>query len=162
VDILHEKGWHHFFVFYDEANRLPLDLSVDIVASNEEALCAAGVVNAYSTAPNASVLSQFTGVFGHQIRLRPFQSVDDLRELLYRYYFPNEKKTCALPATENAILAVWEMSRAQPYQIQLLAGNAFRLAHEEGSNLLHSRHVLTVAEVLRKELPHVFDYLDRR
>src|SRR5262249_50776749 len=83
LEIIRLRGWGKVLLLYDEANRLPRDLSVDLLASNEEALNSSGVMSVYVASPE--MVGNFGPLyekFGRELHLGPFASITDLRRLL--------------------------------------------------------------------------------
>jgi|GEM_PF-6036278 len=155
--ILRAKNWRRCVLFYDEANRLPHGLSVDLLESNEEALSAAGVTSVYAASPEMEEsFSQIRDVLGRHLRLGPFRSPEDMRRLLVRYYCAEAGGTAELPAEPAALARMWEISVGRPYVIQLLAGGSFRLARKAWSPIVLVGHVNQAYEELRREKPHLF------
>jgi hypothetical protein len=154
---LRAKNWRRCTIFYDEANRLPHDLSVELLESNEEALSAAGVASVYAASPEMEdSFGQLRDVFGHHLRLGPFRSPEDMRRLLVRYYCAEAGVSSELPAEPDALTRLWEISAGRPYVIQLLAGGSFRLARKAASSVVLVRHVNSAFDDLRAEKPHLF------
>src|SRR5262249_52593399 len=142
LDIIRARGWSHIVVFYDEANRLPRDLSVDLLVSNEEALSSAGVMSVYVASPSmAEAFAPLRDTFGYELRLGPFRSIQDMRRLLARYYFGDAARTDDLPATPEAMDRLWSVSRGEPYLIQLIAGRGFQCARDQGAREVQADHI---------------------
>ena len=156
LQLLRGKGWRRCAIFYDESNRLPHSLSVELLGSNEEALNAAGVTSIYAASPEMDdSFAQLGDVLGHHLRLGPFRSPDDMRRLLVRYYGA-EAGAGELPAEPAALARLWELSQGRPYFIQLLAGGGFKRARGEMSAVVGVQHVNGAHEDLRKDKPHLF------
>ncbi len=154
VEIIRHKGWYDIFIFYDEANRLPVDLEVDFLRWNVEALNRAGITSIYSASPE--LVEQFNPWTGREIRIGPFLNVEDMLHLLARYYFGETSLREDLPVAREAIVRIWELSRAVPYLIQHLSGQSFSLANKDKARQVEERHVLSAHEQLIQERPSMF------
>jgi serine/threonine protein kinase len=151
-DIVRARGWSNFVVFFDEANRLPRDFSVDLLISNEQALSLAGVISVYVASPEmADSFRPLRESFGRELRLGPFRSIEDMRRLLARYYFDDAGKVEDLPAAGDALQLLWDTSRGEPYLIQLLAERSFSAGHDQGARKLKGSHVKAAYEALKAE-----------
>jgi hypothetical protein len=156
-EILRSKRWRGCAVFYDEANRLPHEMSVDLLTSNEETLNAAGLVSVYAASPEMEKsLQDLRDVLGHHLHLGPFRSLEDLRRLLARYCGMTHDQRYELPAEPRAVDQLWELSRGLPYVIQLLSGKSFRLARNQHCPVVTATHVEQAYERLWREKPHLF------
>lgn len=151
MEILREKGWDEFFIFYDEANRLPMDFSIDLLTGNVEALTAAGVISVYSVVPQAAETDALRNLFGHHVRLVPFADVGEVRALLARYCFQDESRIADLPVTPAAIEALWHCTGGRPFRVQVLAGHSFRLAHDRGAPAVTDEHVRESLRALQEQ-----------
>jgi hypothetical protein len=155
--ILQAKNWRRCVVFYDEANRLPRDLSEELLVCNAETLDSAGVVSIYAASPEmAETFRPLRDSFGRHLTLGPFRSPDDLRRLLVRYYFESASAESDLPATVEAIERLWKLTRGSPYVIQLLAGRSFRFARDQRASQLTEGHVDQAHRCLGEEMPDLF------
>ncbi len=154
IEITRHKGWADVFIFYDEANRLPLELSVDFLTWNVEALNRAGVVTIYSASPDMA--EKFNPWAGREIRIGPFLSVEDMLRLLAKYYFGEISLRDDLPVAREAIVRIWELSRGIPYLIQHLSGQSFFAANRDDARRVEERHVLTAHEELSGKRPELF------
>ncbi len=157
LQILRAKRWRCCVIFYDEANRLPHELSVELLASNEETLNTAGLISVYAASPEMEKsFGELSDVLGHHLRLGPFRSHEDLLRLLGRYCGTIKDVQDEPPAEMAAIELLWRHSRGFPYVIQLLAGQSFRLARDQHSPIVKARHVEQALDQLRREKPHLF------
>jgi len=157
LEILRARGWRRCAVFYDEANRLPHNLSVDLLVSNEEILNAAGLISVYAASPEMEKsLNDLRNVLGNHLHLGPFRSPEDLRHLLARYCFKPSDQRIEPPAEAAALDLLWKHSRGLPFNIQLLSGRSFLLAHNERYTVVLARHVEQAYAQLRQEKPHLF------
>jgi serine/threonine protein kinase len=157
LDIVRRCGWSKFVIFYDEANRLPRELSVDLLVSNEEALNVAGVVSVYVASPvMAAAFGPVYDLFGRELRLGPFAGIEDLRRLLARYYFDDVTRTDELPVAADAIQLLWSVSRGRPFLIQLIAGRSFECARAEQAIEVQTRHVEEAHRALLAAKPQCF------
>jgi hypothetical protein len=151
-DLVRARGWSNFVVFFDEANRLPRDFSVDLLISNEQALSQAGVISVYVASPEmADSFRPLRESFGRELRLGPFRAITDMRRLLARYYFDDVGREDELPVAEEAIQLLWDLSRGEPYLIQLLAERSFSAGHDQQARKLKASHVLAGHEALKAE-----------
>ena len=160
-DLLHVvrlRGWANFALFYDEANRLPHELSVSLLVSNEEALNSSGVISVYVASPEMlEAFAPLYETFGRELRLGPFASIDDLRRLLASYCLNDEQRVEDVPVTAEALQLLWQMTCGQPYPIQLLAGRSFELACSAKAAEVGAEHVARAHQALRAEKPHLFE-----
>ena len=146
-------------MFYDEANRLPRDISVDMLISIGEALSQTGVMGAYAASPEMVLSSHhLEPLFGGQLPLGAFGSFDDMRRLLARYYFDDLARIDELPVTGKALNILWEISRCgEPFLIQLIADRSFRIARRSEAAVVNDSHVEQAHSILHKERPNAFD-----
>jgi hypothetical protein len=157
LQILRAKHWRRCVVFYDEANRLPHGMSVELLASNEEALNAAGLVSVYTASPETEKsFEDLRDVLGHHLHLGPFRSHEDIRRLLARYCGKTHDTPAEPPADIAAIDLLWKHSRGFPYVIQLLCGLSFRLARDQQCQVVTAMHVEHALDRLQREKPHLF------
>lgn len=157
LDVVRPSGWARFVIVYDEANRLPKELSVDLLVSNEEALNSAGVVSVYvASAGMAQTFESVDDSFGRQVRLGAFPGIADLRRLLGRYCRDDASCVDDLPFTSEAVERLWAVTRGWPYFIQLVAGRSYERAHGEGEPRVQAGHVDSAYLDLRAEKPHLF------
>jgi hypothetical protein len=157
LQILRAKGWRRCVNFYDEANRLPPSLSVDLMVSNEETLNNAGLISIYAASPAMEKsFEDLRDVLGHHLKLGPFRSRDDLRHLLSRYCFEPPEQAVEPPAEPSAVELLWTYTQGMPYAIQLLSGQSFRLAHDQRSHIVMACHVEQAYARLRQEKPQLF------
>lgn len=157
IEITRLKGWHDLFIFYDEANRLPLDLSVEFLTWNVEALNRAGIVSIYASSPEMA--EKFNPWSDREIHIGPFLTVDDLLCLLAKYYFGDMTRRNALPIAHDAVFRLWELSLGVPYLIQHLSGLSFSCANKEGVEQVEQRHVSLAYDQLFKKRPDMFKQL---
>ena len=156
LQILRAKRWRCCVIFYDEANRLPHELSVELLASNEETLNSAGLISVYAASPEMEKsFDDLSDVLGDHLHLGPFRSHEDLRRLLARYCRKPQEMQGEPPAEKEAIELLWNYSRGFPYVIQLLSGHSFRLARDQRSPIVMVRHVEEACEHLRRLKPHL-------
>jgi type II secretory pathway predicted ATPase ExeA len=149
-----QKRWQHYVLFYDEANHLAADLSVDLLTRNAGVLEAAGLNSVYAASPRmAETFVPLRDYFSRRIELKQFKSVDLILELLARYYFGDSNRAGELPIEPEAVLRMWELTRGRPYQIQLLADKSFEIAHRESSTGVNDQHVESAIADLRSDRP---------
>ena len=154
VRVIRHRGWSDIFIFYDEANRLPLDFSTDFLTRKVEALNHAGVVTIYSASPEMA--KKCDSWVPQRIEIGPFLKVEDMLRLLSRYCFGEKSLRDDLPVDETAIVRIWELSRHIPYLIQYLSGQSFSFAHKEGSRHVEEKHVLSAYQELSRKKPETF------
>lgn len=152
--ILVTKGWSHCVLFFDEANRLPLDLEVQFLRWNVEALNRAGIVSLYAADPQMA--EKFNPWSDREIRIGPFVRMGDLLRLLTRYYFGDIAAEQELPIDGTAVSRIWDLSRGVPYLIQNLSGQAFACANREGARRVGEGHVRTAHTELSQRRPDLF------
>ncbi|MFO0844578.1 MAG: serine/threonine-protein kinase [Gemmataceae bacterium] len=154
LDVARLKSWGGFALVFDEANRLPQELSVQLLVSNEEYLNAAGIVSVYVASPEmADAFRPLLEVCGRELPLGPFAGVEDLLRLLAAYCYDDPKRTDDVPLTEAAVDRLWRRSAGQPYLIQLVAQRAFHLARRDGAARVDEGHVEAAVEAARRERP---------
>jgi serine/threonine protein kinase len=152
LELVRLRGYGNFVLVYDEANRLPRDLSVNLLVSNEEALNSAGVISVYVASPEmAEAFRPLYESFGRELPLGPFPSIADLRRLLACSYFNDPSRAEDIPVSAEALEMLWNVSRGQPYLIQLLAGRSSVLAYREEAGAVQARHVTEAHEALKAE-----------
>jgi hypothetical protein len=157
LEILRAKRWRCCVIFYDEANRLPHELSVELLASNEETLNTAGLISVYAASPEmAKSFNDLSDVLGHHLHLGPFRSPEDLRRLLSRYCRRLDDQQAEPPTDLAAVDLIWKLSLGLPYIIQLLSGLSFRFARDQHSPVVLAHHVEHAYEQLRREKTHLF------
>jgi hypothetical protein len=154
LDIVRRQGWANFAIFYDEANRLPRELSVDLLVSNEEALNTAGVISVYVASP--VMAEAFRESCGREVRLGAFADIDDLRRLLARYYFDDAARVEDLPVAPGAVELLWAVTAGKPFLIQLVAGRSFERARQDKASAVGVAHVEEAHRSLRAEKPRYF------
>jgi hypothetical protein len=155
-ETLCSKGWRSFVIFYDEANRLPGSFPVEVLTSNEEALSEAGVVSVYAaSAEMAESFEPLDESFSEQVRIGPFQSLDDVLKLLARYYFGDASRTQELPITTEATQVLWQLTYGKPFLVQLVAGYSFRQARDQGARVVADTHVREARAILGAHRPEV-------
>ncbi len=154
IEIVHDKGWSDLFVFYDEANRLPVDLSEQFLRWNVEALNKAQVVSVYAASPE--MCDRFRDWSAQEIPIGPFINVEDMLRLLARYYFGEISLRDDLPVTHEAIRSIWEISRGSPYLIQHIANQSFALACTERTGRVEGDHVRAAFQDLSRSKPALF------
>jgi hypothetical protein len=158
LQILRAKQWRRCVVFYDEANRLPHNLSVDLLSGNQETLTRAGIHSVYAASPEMEKSFQDLGeICGHHVVLGAFRSFDDLRRLLVRYYFQSAPEDAEPPTAPGALELLWKYSRGLPFAIQWLAGESFRAAHKQNSPVVEVSHVEQAYDELRRAKPQIVD-----
>ncbi len=154
MEIVRKKGWSDVFVFYDEANRLPLDLSERFLRWNVEALNRAEVVSIYAASPE--LVDRFRDWSDREIQIGAFIKVEDMLRLLARYYFGAVTLRDDLPVAREGILRMWELSHGVPYLIQHLANECFACACVEGAGRVEERHVVDAHQILLRRRPELF------
>ncbi len=164
LDIIRDKKWSNCVVFYDEANRLPRDLSVDLLIANREALGAAGVLSVYAASPEmAESFQPLQDLFDNRtVDIGPFREIEYLHRLLARYYFDGDTRKEDLPATAEALERLWSASCGKPFLIQLLADTCFRIAAGEQAVRVSGSHVDHAYQELKAERPLLFAEQEQR
>jgi hypothetical protein len=157
LPVVRLRGWGNVALFYDDANRLPRDLSVGLLVSNEEALNSAGVISVYVASPEmVEAFGPLRERFGRELPLGPFPSIRDLRRLLALYCFNDLQRVEDVPVAVPALEMLWNLTGGQPYAIQLLAGGSFDVACAEQAAEVGAGHVARAYEALRGERPQLF------
>jgi len=157
LQIIQDKGWRSCVVFYDEANRLPVNVSVDLLVSHEEALSMAGITSVFAASP--AMMESFKPLqesFGHQVHLGPFPDPSDMLRLLASYCLGDAGRIHDVPASRAAMNLLWRRSGGKPYTIQLIAGWSFRLAAKNGDRRVEEQHVDEAFRRLKEANPRTF------
>ena len=154
MDTMRQKGWTDVIIFFDEANRLPVDLSVEFLTWNVESLNRAGIVTIY--AANPEMARKFDQWSNREIHIGPFLKVEDMLRLLSRYYFGDGSQNPELPVSPSAIVKLWESSGGIPYRIQHIAGQSFSYANGDGANRVEELHVERAHRELLTRKPELF------
>jgi hypothetical protein len=158
LDVIRSKGWTHYTIFYDEANRLPARLSADLLTANIEALEAANLISVYAATPDmADAFRPLDAVLGHRITIGPFESQQDLMRLLRRYCHNDSAAQGELPVSIDALHRVWECAGGMPFQLQFLLSYSFKQARDQCTALVTEDHVISSFELLCREHPEYFD-----
>jgi hypothetical protein len=159
LDIAAERGRGGFMIFYDEANRLPMDISGNLLISIGEALQETGVMGGYVASEEMEEhFDQLDQLFGAKLQVGPFQTPDEMTQLLSRYYFDDMKSSLKLPASPAALHTLWKVSEQVPFLIQLIADRSFRIARGEHAQRLETDHVTKAYELVRRERPNAFRF----
>jgi hypothetical protein len=157
LEVMRAKGWGSFVLFYDEANRLPGLIPIEMLVSNVEALSLAGVVSVYAASPEmAESFAPLKESFYEQVRINPFANYADMQRLLARYYFGDPTRIDDLPITGTALDLLWKLTAGKPYLIQLIAGDSFRSAQTRGAALVVDGDIMAARESVRARWPETF------
>lgn len=157
LEICVTKGFGSFTMFYDEANRLPKDISVELLNNLGEALSQTGLIGAYVAGPQmGSHFVDLPGLASNQIRIGAFQSDVEMRNLLIQYYFDYSERSDRLPIADSAVQRIWEVSEGKPYLIQLLASGAFGEAARDDAIEVDDNHVRRAYSIVNTERPEAF------
>lgn len=160
LEITKERQFQRFVIFYDEANRLPRDISLELLNNIGEALSQTGLIGAYAASPElATSCDKLPGLFGNHIRLGPFRSEEDMLRLIARYYFNREDRWTELPISKQANSYLWGVSSGRPYPIQLLAEAMFGIARRAGASRIDLEHVTKAYDDAVKDRPEAFGKL---
>jgi hypothetical protein len=157
LDVIRLMNWSDFVLFHDEANQLSEQFSTELLITNEEALNAINVTSVYAASrATAKSFGLLDKSFGHQIELGAFAAIGDLGKLLAKYYFGQSERVNDLPTTQETLNLIWQCTAGRPYQIQLLAGQAFREARSEGAPTVLPTHVRAALRQWRQQKPDDF------
>lgn len=157
LEIVRSRGWSHYVVFYDEANHLPMRLSIDLLEGNLEALNSARLTSVYAATPEmADSFRTLHDLFGHQISIGPFESQRDQVRLLAQYYYGNTNETTGLPVSADSLQTVWELAGGMPFQIQFLLNFSFQYARQHRAELVAVDHVTKAFDLLSRDRPEYF------
>lgn len=157
LDIIHNRGWDHYVVFYDEANHLPAKLSVELLEGNLEALNSASLTSVYAASPEMpESFHPLHELFGHQILIGPFDSQRDLVTMLTRYYYGDQSQSAELPISADALQTVWDLARGMPFQMQFLLSFGFQNARQQKASLVVQEHVVQAHDALARQRPEYF------
>ncbi|MBL8890930.1 MAG: toll/interleukin-1 receptor domain-containing protein [Planctomycetaceae bacterium] len=159
LDICSSRDRSGFLMFYDEANRLPLDISGDLLISIGETLSETGVTGAYVASPQmATHFGKVEQLFGSRLAVGPFQNPREMQQLLSRYYHDDKSCSQSLPISQAALDEMWTRSNGLPFHIQLIADQSFRIARTLHAERIEHQHVLLAYEKLLVDRPAAFDY----
>jgi TIR domain len=139
VDIIRRKGWSDLFLFYDEANRLPAELSIEFLTWNVEALNRSGITSIYVASPD--VAERLDHWSGRDIRIGPFSKKGDMLQLLARYCCHDTSLKDQLPVDARATDRIWELSTGLPYWIERISEESFKSAIEHNGKIVRTQHV---------------------
>lgn len=156
TDIIAAKDWHGLTAFFDEANKLPGKLPVDLLVSNEEQLAASRVASVYvANSAMAGFFDPLLRTFGNRISLRPFRSKEEMQQLLARYYCGDISKIGDVPISAEAREALWKVTNGNPYAIQLVASRSFAIASADGASFVSDHHVQRAKAQVNGEFPNL-------
>jgi hypothetical protein len=157
LGVIRTKGWNRFVMIFDEANRLPAGLSVELLEENAHAIDSAQLTCVYAASPvMAESFRTLHDYFVNQIRLGPFSSRDDMMHLLARYYCASGPMVESFPITSDSLDLIWEVSQGRPFQLQCILGYSFQLAQRNRDNLVRESHVRAAYQCLLEERPEYF------
>lgn len=157
LEIAAERDRQRFLVFYDEANRLPVDISGNLLVSIGETLSETGVTGGYVASPEMEHgFDKLDQLFGAKLKVGPFRTPEEMKQLMARYYFNDIAAVPQLPATRAAMDSLWNLSGGVPFLIQLIANSSFRAAHEQSSRVLEVSHIEAGHAAATKERPAAF------
>ncbi|MGD0090433.1 MAG: TIR domain-containing protein [Planctomycetota bacterium] len=158
AEVIAARGWGGVTVFFDEANKLPGKLPVELLVANEEQLAASKVTSIYVA--NHAMIEFFDPLletFGNRISLRPFRNMKEMQQLLARYYWGDISRTADVPIAPGANKLLWEATLGRPYAIQLVARRSFALACAEGAAFVSEAHVRKGQAEALAQFPELFD-----
>lgn len=130
-EICRDSKYTQIVVFADEANRLAIQTSSEILRSFFDVFSAEEVQFLFVTNPEALVLAPgIAKAFDRKVELGPFHDISDIKALLEKYYTQGGKHPLpvAIPFTEESIYKIWEISKGNPYLVQLLCDEALNVA----------------------------------
>lgn len=157
LEIAAEKNRRRFLIFYDEANRLPVDISGNLLVSIGETLSETGVTGGYVASPEMEHgFDKLDQLFGAKLKVGPFNTPEEMKQLMARYYFNDISAVPRLPATHEALDSLWKLSGGVPFLIQLIANSSFRVAQDRSSSVLETAHIEEGYAAASKERPAAF------
>lgn len=160
LDLIATRGWHSYVMIYDEANHLAKGLSIDLLMNNMEALSYAKIVTVYAASPvMAASFEALSAYLPRRVRIGPFKSHMEMRQLLARYYHDDPNHLGDLPITDDAQELTWKTSKGAPFRIQCLFAFAFGHARQQEVHLITTEHIDRALADLRQELPQYFSLL---
>jgi hypothetical protein len=127
MKICQKAGYKSAIVFADEANRLALETSKEILASYFDVFSLRNVLFVFTADVNIIDYKLIEDIFGETIKLRPFDSTGDVVELLDRYYGLLDKKGVDV-FSKDSISYIWKITNGHPYLVQLLCSNSIDTA----------------------------------
>lgn len=160
-EICRDSKFTQIVVFADEANRLAIQTSSDILRSFFDVFSSEEVQFLFVTNPDALVLAPgIDRAFDRKVEIGPFHDISDLKALLEKYYNQGNKRSSSvvIPFTEESIRKIWELSKGNPSLVQLLCDGALDVAG--------LREEVTPDDVVQAWLtelrnnPHMIDYWD--
>lgn len=153
-----KRGFDRIVMIYDEANRLPRDISRPVLNSIGEALSQTGLIGAYAASPELKThFDDMPGLVNRHIELGAFRSRDDLSRLLARYVFDDIQRVTDLPVAAEALERLWDVSRGRPYQIQLIADQSFAIAVDESADSIEADHISRGFANAKLDKPSAFE-----
>jgi len=157
MTLIRNKGWNNCVVFYDEANKLPETLSLERLLAHNDAVAMSGGASVY-VASRSMVNSYFELKLHlpYTIEVGPFRAMDDMLQLLSRYYFGDARATDRLPVETDAYHLIWTHAKGRPFLIQMIAHRSFDHAHGRRSHIVESADVHESLATLRQERPELF------
>jgi predicted phosphodiesterase len=156
VSTVRDKGFDTLLVFFDEANHLPEEWAVEFFDNNADIFESPGLVSIYATSPELSdSVDKLQETFGHSITLGPFESQQDLIELINRYLGLDSTRA-ELPLSADAVQLVWTLTSGLPYEIQLLLQDSFTQAWRSGALCVSHEHVNAAHAGLCRTKPAYF------
>lgn len=140
MKICRKAGYKSAIVFADESNRLALDTSKELLASYFDIFSSRNVLFVFTADVNIIDYKLIEDIFGETIRLNPFDSTDDVIELLDRYYGLLDKKGTD-GFSKDSVSYIWKITNGHPYLIQLLCSNSIDIAQHTRHNRVEKKDV---------------------
>lgn len=130
-EICRDSRYTQIVVFADEANRLAIQTSSDILRSFFDVFSSEEVQFLFVTNPEVLVLAPgIDRAFDRKVEIGPFRDISDVKALLEKYYSQGAKRSSPafIPFTEDSIQKIWELSKGNPFLVQLLCDGALNIA----------------------------------
>jgi len=150
VELLGASKIRKFVLIIDEANKLTLAANSRLIRENLSLFSSKGLQFCFVATPQVlSSVPEAEELFHDKVEIRPFSDRASVRELTDHYLalIPIWHKP-GTSFSDDAIDAIWKMSKGVPYNIQLLSSESFLRAAELGESKVTTAHVLEVLQLL--------------
>lgn len=154
MDICRKHGYDSVVVFADEANRLALETSKELLATYFEVFSSKDVLFVFTADVNIIDYKLLSEIFGTTIFLSPFDSIEDLKALLEHYYSTIELDYLE-KFSKEAISQIWRISTGHPYIIQLLCSSSIDVALLESHSAIEKQDVMQAWLDILDEDPNI-------
>jgi len=146
VEFLREKKIDKFVLLVDEANKFTLRANTKIIRENLSLFSAKGLQFCFVTTPEViGSVTEADELFQEKVEVGAFEDKDVVKTLIEKYRSLgqlNEKDQIRF--SQEAIDAIWKVSKGFPYPIQFLCSKSFTKAKQENNGIVSISHVLDV------------------